>query len=72
MSIIDRSDVVDGVEYSCFGSDCFGDWHILARAIFYKKGSSKSQLKRKFRFISSTGGIIDHVERIENIKENKQ
>jgi hypothetical protein len=45
------------------GSWAWGVWVVEARAVEYKKGSTKAQLKRRYRWIDKDGAIVDHVEK---------
>lgn len=70
MNFINTSfdEIKDGEVYIVSGTHCWGDWSLNATAKFYRPGSHKSQLKRKFRFIDHNGNVVNHVECVESAK----
>lgn len=62
-------DVQDGAIYKVSGSDWFGDWSEVARCRFYGKGSTKSQLAKRLRFVTAIGyeDVIHNVKVVESI-----
>ena len=66
MNKITREHVKDGCKYKIKLSDCYGEYHSIVTAKFYKHGSSKQQMKAKFRFIDEYNRIIParHAEEI--------
>ena len=58
-------EIKDGEMYIVSGTHCWGDWSLNAKAVFYKRGSTKAQLKRKFRFIDHNGNVVRDVECVE-------
>ena len=45
----------EGVMVEVRGSDCYGEWTSKAKRKDYKPGSTKGQLKRKWRWMDSHG-----------------
>jgi len=68
---MNRDDVKDGEMYIVSGTHLWGYWSLNAKAVFYKPGSTKSQLKRKFRFIDRSGNVVKDVETIAPLIESE-
>ena len=49
-----------GVIVEVCGNDCFGFWTANAMRVDYKSGSTKKQIKRKWRWLTPNGSIFDH------------
>ena len=71
MGALKLDDVIDGARYSIFVDDCYGGCNINVTAKFYKPGSSKGQLKNKFRFIDDYNRVIPakYAESIELLEK---
>ena len=48
----------EGVLVEVRGSDCFGEWYSQAYRKDYKPGSTKKQLKRKWRWMAGDGDVF--------------
>jgi len=58
MEKVTRNQVKDGCKYKIKLSDCYGEYHNIVTAKFYKHGSRVDQMKAKFRFIDEYNRII--------------
>jgi hypothetical protein len=62
---------IDRKMYKLFGSDCFGDFSMNAKCVYYSaknpKSLSKSQRKFGYKWVGVNGNVIPHyeVERFE-------
>lgn len=56
------------VECYVYGTDCWGDWRMKAKAVPYKPGSTKAQLRRVYRWLDSDNNPVNYVERWEAVE----
>jgi hypothetical protein len=49
------------------GTNAWGYWSMLAQAVEYKKGSTKKQLRKKYRWIDDEENVVHYVESWEHI-----
>lgn len=54
-----RNPPPDGVIVEITGNDCFGTWLATAMRKDYRPGSSKKQLKRKWRWCHADGSVFE-------------
>ena len=68
---ISKGEVQDGESYIVSFDDYTGTVKVKCLAKFYKPGSTKGQLRNKFRWIDKTGSAIParYAEKIETIEE---
>ena len=57
--------IENGKMYMVSGFDTSGKWSMNATAKFYKPGSTKKQMQRKFRFLDSNNCVVFGVEHVD-------